>query len=68
MRGQIDKFRCEHCQKYKLAGKGYGLLPERQVRVAPWEEVAIDLIGPWKVTVNKKPCKFSALTCQLCTR
>ena len=43
--GQIDKFRCEHCQKYKLAGKGNGLLPEHQVRVAPWEEVAIDLIG-----------------------
>jgi hypothetical protein len=21
MRGQIDKFRCEHCQRYKLAGK-----------------------------------------------
>eukprot|EP00956_Cyclotella_meneghiniana_P021043 scaffold37820_cov36-Cyclotella_meneghiniana.AAC.3 len=41
--------RCEHCQRYKLAGKGYGLLPERQVRIAPWEEVAIDLIGPWKV-------------------
>jgi hypothetical protein len=27
LRGQIDKFRCEHCQKYKLAGKDYGLLP-----------------------------------------
>jgi hypothetical protein len=45
LKGQIDKFRYEHCQKYKLAGKGYGLLPECQVRVAPWEEVAVDLIG-----------------------
>ena len=63
LRRQIDRFRCEHCQRYKLAGKGYGLLPERQVRIAPWEEVAIDLIGPWKVKVNGKMCEFSALTC-----
>ena len=39
------------------------MLPEREVRIAPWEEVAIDLIGPWKVKVNNKPCEFSALTC-----
>eukprot|EP00956_Cyclotella_meneghiniana_P002840 scaffold3364_cov52-Cyclotella_meneghiniana.AAC.1 len=63
LRRHIDQFQCEHCQRYKLAGKGYGLLPERQVRVPPWEEVAIDLIGPWKVNVNGKPCEFSALTC-----
>jgi transposase InsO family protein len=63
LRRHIDKFRCEHCQRYKLPGKGYGLLPERQVRIAPWEEVAIDLIGPWKVTVHNKACEFSALTC-----
>jgi hypothetical protein len=63
LRGQIDKFRCEHCQRYKLSGKGDGLLPEREVRLAPWEEVAIDLIGPWKVNVNNRPCEFSALTC-----
>eukprot|EP00956_Cyclotella_meneghiniana_P036466 scaffold126104_cov52-Cyclotella_meneghiniana.AAC.4 len=35
-RRKIDAYRCEHCQRYKLAGKGYGLLPERQVRIAPW--------------------------------
>jgi hypothetical protein len=46
-----------------LAGKGYGLLPEREVRVAPWEEVAIDLIGPWKVKVGSKVCEFNALMC-----
>jgi hypothetical protein len=46
-----------------LAGRDYGLLPERQVRVAPWEEVAIDLIGPWKVKVGNKLVEFIALTC-----
>jgi hypothetical protein len=55
LRRQIDTFRCEHCQRYKLT--------ERQVRIAPWEEVAIDLIGPWVVQVNGRPCKFNALTC-----
>jgi hypothetical protein len=33
------------------------------MQTAPWEEVAIDLIGPWKVKVNGKLCEFNALTC-----
>ncbi|KAL7501792.1 hypothetical protein ACHAXN_000106 [Cyclotella atomus] len=53
----------DECQRHKLAGKGYGLLPGRQVRVPPWEEVAIDLISPWKVKVNDHVCEFNALTC-----
>jgi hypothetical protein len=47
-----DKLKCKDCQKYKLAGSDYGLLPEQEVRIAPWEEVAINLIGSWKVKVN----------------
>ena len=38
-------------------------MPESEVRVAPWEEVTIDLIGPWKVKVGSKVCEFNALTC-----
>jgi hypothetical protein len=51
----IDNLKCKDCQKYKLAGHGYGLLPKQEVRIASWEEVAIDLIGPWrsKSMVNK---------------
>ncbi len=48
----IDKFKCKDCQKHKLAGRGYGLLSKQELRIAPWEEVAINLIGPWKVTIN----------------
>ncbi len=33
------------------------------MRIAPWEEVAIDLIGPWKVKVNGRQVEFNALTC-----
>jgi hypothetical protein len=54
----IDKLKCKDCQKHKLAGCGYGLLPEQEVRITPWEEVTINLIGPWKVKVE-----FNALTC-----
>ena len=33
------------------------------MRIAPWEEVAIDLIGPWQVKVNGRNVEFNALTC-----
>ncbi len=59
----IDKFKCKDCQKYKLAGRGYGLLPKQEVRIAPWEEVSINLIGPWKGKVNGWQVEFNALTC-----
>ncbi len=42
----------QDCQKHKLAGHCYGILPKQEVWIAPREEVAIDLIGPWKVKVN----------------
>ncbi len=63
LRYHIDKLKCKDCQKYKLAGRGYGLLPKQEVRFAPWEEVAINLIGPWKVKVNGQQVEFNALTC-----
>jgi hypothetical protein len=33
------------------------------VQIAPWGEVAIDLIGPWKVKVNGRQVEFNALIC-----
>ncbi len=30
---------------------------------ATWEEVTINLIGPWKVKVNGQQVEFNALTC-----
>jgi hypothetical protein len=33
------------------------------VWIAPWEKVAINLIGPWKVNVNGRQDEFNALTC-----
>ncbi len=48
----IDRLKCKDCQKYKLTGHCYGLKPKQEVLIAPWEEVAIDLIETWKVKVN----------------
>jgi hypothetical protein len=48
---------------HKLAGYGYDLLPKREMQIAPWEEVAINLIGKWKVKVNGQQVDFNALTC-----
>jgi hypothetical protein len=31
----IDRLKCKDCQEYKLAGRGYGLLPDQVVRIAP---------------------------------
>ncbi len=59
----IDKLKCKDCQKHKLAGHGYGLLPKQEVWITPWEEVIINLIGPWKVKVNGQQVEFNALTC-----
>jgi hypothetical protein len=59
----IDKLKGKDCQKHELEGRVYGLLPEQEVRIAPWEEVTIDLIGPWKVKVNGQQVEFNALTC-----
>jgi hypothetical protein len=74
---QIDKLKCKDCHKYKSAGHGYGLLPKREVRIAPRKEVTIDLtpptiniifkvanlLKPWKVKVNGQQVDFNALTC-----
>ena len=62
LRRLIDNYHCDHCQRNKLDGKGYGLLPEREMRMMPFEECAVDLIGPWIIQVNEKPYEFNALT------
>ena len=60
----VQQYDCDDCQRYKLLGAGYGLLPPREAKLAPWDEVAIDLIGPWKIELpNKSKVEIMALTC-----
>ena len=62
MRHFVTHFNCDTCQRYKLDGAGYGHLAEREVRVMPWTEVAVDLIGPWTIIVGNEEYEFNALT------
>ena len=62
IRAEISNFKCSACQKFKLAGRGHGLLPERELREQPFEECAVDLIGPWPVIIHGKEHTFLALT------
>jgi hypothetical protein len=41
LRHHINKLKWKDFQTHKLAGRGYGLLPKWEVRIAPWEEVTI---------------------------
>ena len=56
----VDNLNCDLCQRNKLDSKGYGFLPDLEVRSIPFEECTVDLIGPWKVQVHRKPHKFEA--------
>jgi hypothetical protein len=37
-------------------------LPEHKIRSLPFEECAVDLIGPWTIQVRDKPYEFNTLT------
>ena len=65
LKSKIEAFiqSCDVCQRAKLPGIGYGHLPPRDALIAPWYEVAIDLIGPWQVTIGSQILSFQALTC-----
>ena len=54
---------CDKCQHAKLPGICYGHLPPQDALIAPWYEAAIDLIGPWQVTIGPQILSFQALTC-----
>ena len=65
LKSKIEAFiqSCNICQCTKLPGIGYGHLPPQDALIAPWYEVAIDLIGPWQFTIGSKLLSFQALTC-----
>ena len=54
--------RCELCQKNKVSTVKYGLLPPRMVSMEPWATVSVDLVGPWKLSINGMDLEYHALT------
>ena len=54
---------CDECQRYKSNGPGYGHLPPRDDYPAPFEDIAIDHMGPWTIEVPRiGSIKFHVLT------
>ena len=53
---------CRVCQVMKLPGKGYGHHAPRQARLLPFEEIAVDSIGPWTIHLQNRDLVFNALT------
>lgn len=54
---------CDHCQRFKNNGQGYGFLPLRDDLPAPFHTIALDHVGPWTVEVpDYGKLQFSALT------
>ena len=63
LKRRVEALRCEICQRNKSPNVQYGHLPERHADLVPWDSVAVDLIGPWKITVNGVELELNALTC-----
>jgi hypothetical protein len=54
--------KCDSCQRHKNVGRGHGETASREAPLLPWQDVAIDLIGPWTLSIGDQKLKFSALT------
>jgi hypothetical protein len=54
--------RCDPCQRFKAIGRGHGETAAREATVLPWQDVAVDLIGPWTLNVGGQEFRFQALT------
>ena len=62
LRHYVISFVCDACQRYKIDGIGCDSLAVQEVRLAPWTEVFVDLIGPWTFVVGNTKYTFNALT------
>ena len=64
LRTDVEKFckTCKKCQLTKKRQQKYGKLPVKDTEAKPWNEVHVDLIGPWTVTANGQKHQLNALT------
>lgn len=53
---------CDACQRFKLPGVQVGELPPKNLTAQPWDEVSVDLIGPWVIKIHGIEYEFLALT------
>jgi hypothetical protein len=53
---------CDACQRFKLPGISCGELPEKNLTAQPWDEVSVDLIGPWTIKIHGIELQFLGLS------
>ena len=65
LRKHVDTYSCDTCQRHKVGWtRCRPLGTTYTVRAAPWEQVDVDLIGPWTVPVKTGSLfEFLVLTC-----
>jgi hypothetical protein len=54
--------KCDPCQRLKRMGHKYVETTSREAPLLSWQDVAVDLIGPWNISLGNQEIKFSALT------
>ena len=54
--------KCDTCQRQKQVLRGHGHVAPKEASATPWREVAVDLIGPWKLKIGPVEIPFMALT------
>src|SRR6056297_3654924 len=53
---------CDTCQRQKQVLQGHGQTAPCKAHTHPWRDVAVDLIGPWTLSINNQKVQFTALT------
>ena len=53
---------CDACQRFKLPGVSRGELPAKNLTAQPWDEVSVDLIGPWTIKIHGIELQFLGLS------
>ncbi|CAJ1938120.1 unnamed protein product [Cylindrotheca closterium] len=49
-------------QQHKAVGRGYSHTAPKEAPLIPWQQLAVDLIGPWTLMVARQEIEFRALT------
>lgn len=52
--------KCDPCQRLKVVGCGHGVTTSREAPLLLWQDVALDLIGPWTIAIGETTQRFSA--------
>mmetsp|Transcript_54024 Transcript_54024/g.80607 ORF Transcript_54024/g.80607 Transcript_54024/m.80607 type:complete len:189 (-) Transcript_54024:256-822(-) len=65
LKRQVTSFveSCDSFQRHEFpAGPGLGHLPPKNDVAQPWEEVAADLVGPWKIVLPSDTLMVNGIT------